>query len=272
MIYTHIIRRMLDPASPIPLYQQLVTALQARIASGDVQPGDYLPGELDLTEEFSVSRITAKRALDELAAAGLVTRSRGRGTQVVARASSVPAAVDGSIEGWLENVGHMQRSTSVRVLEVADIAASTAIAVALELEVGAAVQKALRVRVLDGVPMSYLETYLPADIAAGIGAADLGETPLLTLLERAGHNVAAARQSITASTATPEVARALDVPTGTALLDVRRTVRNAKQRPIQHIRALYRPDLYHIEMSLSRVGGAGNAHWTTNTSNGADTP
>ncbi len=272
MTYSYINRLMLDPASPIPLYQQLVTALQARIVSGDVQPGDFLPGELDLTEQFSVSRITAKRALDELAAAGLVTRARGRGTQVVARASSIPTAVDGSIEGWLENVGHMQRSTSVRVVDVTEMKATATIATALDLDVGAPVQKSIRVRMLDSVPMSYLETYLPAAIAKGIGPADLGETPLLTLLERAGHDVAAAEQRITASSATPEIALELSVTTGAALLDVRRTVRNAQGQPIQHIRALYRPDLYHIDMSLSRVGDMGNPHWAANAPKDPSTP
>jgi GntR family transcriptional regulator len=255
----------LDPSSPIPLYRQLVVALEARIASGEAPTGDYLPGEMELSEQFGVSRITAKRALDELAAAGLVTRSRGRGTKVVARPMAIPAAVDASIEGWLENLGHMQRATHVRLLDLADIPAQPDVAAALGLPADATVQRATRVRSLEGTPMSYLVTFLPADIAAGISAADLGETPMLKLLERAGHRVAEARQRITASAATPEVARALGVTTGAALLEVRRTVRNAGGRAIQHIRALYRPELYHIEMTLARIDSDDGARWTAET-------
>ncbi|MEM1431471.1 MAG: GntR family transcriptional regulator [Pseudomonadota bacterium] len=251
----------LDSSSPIPLYQQLVVELKARIASGEFPMGTYLPGELDLSEQFGVSRITAKRALDELAAAGLVTRARGRGTQVVDCPSGVPAAVEASIDGWLQNLGLMQRVTHVRLLHVAVLRAQPDVAAALDLPDGAIVQRAVRVRTLDDAPMSYLTTFLPEDIAEGIGAAELSETPMMKLLERSGHRVAEARQRITASAATPEVARALGVATGTALLEVRRTVRNDAGRAIQHLRALYRPDLYHIEVSLARVSGESGSRW-----------
>src|SRR4029450_10752909 len=65
--------------SPIPLYHRLHVILRERIVSGTYRPGDLVPAEAELMARFGVSRITAKRALDELSAEGLVERGRGRG-------------------------------------------------------------------------------------------------------------------------------------------------------------------------------------------------
>ena len=73
----------IDMQGRVPLYHQIFLTLKNRIYSGMLGPGDPVPGEQELCGEFGVSRITAKRALNELADAGLVVRERGRGTRVV---------------------------------------------------------------------------------------------------------------------------------------------------------------------------------------------
>ena len=60
--------RLLRNDLPTPLYHQMFTLLRDRILSGDIPCGSRIPTEFDLAEAFGVSRITAKRALDELAA------------------------------------------------------------------------------------------------------------------------------------------------------------------------------------------------------------
>ena len=143
-----------------------------------------VPGEQDLTEEFGVSRITAKRALNELADAGLVVRERGRGTRVVQR--PVVPAVTSSIEGWLENISLMGQSTKAEVLEFGYAEATDDIAAALDVPVGTQVQRAVRVRHFEGQPMSFLVTFVPAEIGRCFDRGDLSTTPLLQLLEKAG--------------------------------------------------------------------------------------
>jgi DNA-binding FadR family transcriptional regulator len=66
--------------SPTPLYHQLFSLLKSRILDGTLALGLRLPPEEQLADLFSVSRITAKRAMDDLATEGLVERRRGRGT------------------------------------------------------------------------------------------------------------------------------------------------------------------------------------------------
>ncbi len=64
--------------SPVPLYQQLAERLRRQIADGDYRIGDRLPSEDALGEEFGVSRVTVRAALDQLSTAGLLQRLRGK--------------------------------------------------------------------------------------------------------------------------------------------------------------------------------------------------
>lgn len=254
----------LDPNARVPLYHQIFLILRNRIFGGEVRPGELVPGEQELAAEFNVSRITAKRALNELAGAGLVVRERGRGTRVTHRPKA--PAVTSSIDGWLENISLMGIATEARVLDFGYLAASEDIAQALELDPGTEVQHAVRVRRLDGEPMSYLVTYVPADIGRQYDREDLDTKPLLLLLELAGVKVASARQTISATLADSEVAGALSVHAGSPLIEVRRVVRDSSGRPVEYIRVLYRPDIYRFEMSMNRVREREGMRWATQTS------
>jgi GntR family transcriptional regulator len=235
--------------------------LRNRIYAGELRAGELVSGEQELCGAFGVSRITAKRALNELANAGLVVRERGKGTRVVKRPP--PPAVTSSIEGWLENISLMGIATSARVLEFGYVPASEDIAQALELASGTEVQRAVRVRILNGEPMSYLVTYVPSEIGRQYDRDDLNSRPLLNLLERAGVEVASARQTISASVADSEVATALSTHAGAPLIEVRRVVRDTADKPVEYIRVLYRPDLYRFEMSMRRVREKEGMRWTT---------
>ena len=115
-----------------PLYHQIYLILKGRITDGVYGPDARLPSEQDLTERFGVSRITAKRAMDELAAEGLVVRERARGTRVIYQPPSGP--IPSSVEGLLENLIAMGLETTAQLLEFEYLSASGAIAQALELD------------------------------------------------------------------------------------------------------------------------------------------
>lgn len=250
----------LDTASGVPLYRQIVVILTSRMNAGALRPGDAVPGEAAVCSEFGVSRITARRALNELAAMGRVVRERGKGTRVLPF-ESAPAPMTASIDGLLENVGHMGRTTTVQVLDTRYLPATADVAEALEMQEGSNVQRAVRVRALGGAPMSYLVTIVPEDIGRRIEGKDLSQTPLLLLLEDAGVPVAAATQSISATVADAEVARALSISAGSPLIEVNRVVRDENNRPVEMIRVLYRPELYRFEISMRRVTAEAGRTW-----------
>ena len=77
----------IDPASEWPLSAQLAQLLRAQIRAAGLEPGARVPGEQDLARQYRVSRATASRALDTLAAEGLITPRRGAGSVVAALAA-----------------------------------------------------------------------------------------------------------------------------------------------------------------------------------------
>lgn len=247
---------------PTPLYHQIYVLLREKIVSGDYADGSLIPSEHEIEKVFSVSRITAKRALDELAADGLVARQRGRGT-VVTFSTPVPSKSAETMDGLIENLLTIAQETNVAILEFDYVGASPRAAEALDIEVGASVQRAIRVRHKDDTPFSFVETYVPADIGHSFERDEMENQPLLALLERAGVRISRARQSITATLADGKTAPALGVNVGSPLLKVMRVVFDGNDRPVEFITVLYRPDLYQLNMSLARVEGEDSNFWKT---------
>ena len=247
---------------PLPKYHLVYLVLREQLDEGRFSAG--LPGELALTQQFGVARVTVRRALQKLAGEGLITRKPGRGTRPVERhsaAAAPPAVVGTRLTGLLENIVSMSLNTSVRVLDVDTVAASPAVAAALGLAPGDRVQKAVRIRSTREGPLSHITTYVPADVARRFGRRELARKPILLLLEESGVRVGRAEQSISARLADAEVAQQLQVAVGSALLAVRRVIFDDRERPVQWLHGLYRPDRYEYQMQLSRVGAIDAKVW-----------
>lgn len=266
---------MLQPM-PMPMtkYHQIYLVLREQLLEHQFSHG--LPSELALMAQFGVARVTVRRALEQLAAEGLISREPGRGTRSLMsgladfaglNASNAPAYSAGQglsrtrLPGLLENLVSIGLQTSVKVLLAEGAAASVSVALALQIAPGAAVQKVVRVRSSQAGPLSHITTYVPADVARPFGRRELAKKPILVLLEEAGLKVGRATQTISAKLADVQVARHLDIAVGSALLAVRRLIYDDQERPIQWLHGLYRPDRYEYEMQLSRVGSIDAKVW-----------
>lgn len=254
------LRDAIDARQPTPLYHQIYTILRDEIVNGVHANGAILPSEFELTRQYGVSRVTAKRALNELAAEGLVSRERGRGTVVRFEAPSPP--VRASVEGLLENLLQMGLKTEVRLLDFDYVAASDEVARALGCEPGTTVQRAVRVRRMEGEPFSHLTTHVPEAIGRSYSRDDLANRPLLSLLERCGVIVSSAHQTLTAALADARIAPLLEVQVGAPLLRITRTVHDQDQRAVEYITGLYRPDRYQYQMTLNRIDGEDRRIWS----------
>ncbi|WP_445158390.1 GntR family transcriptional regulator [Halomonas sp. E14] len=235
---------------PWPKHHRVYLVLRQAILEGHFTPEKPLPNEIALTEQFQVSRITIRKAMERLDREGLIVRYRGKGTFPVASNESSP--LQASISGVIENLIAMGLKTDVNVIDFGYVAASVEVAKALGVEPGALVQKATRIRSHRGSPFSLLITYVPEAIGRTFTEADLASQPLLLLLERAGAKVTSAEQAITAKLATPGQAELLNVEPGDALLCIRRKVFTEDDRPVEYIEGFYRPDTYEHQMSLGR--------------------
>jgi GntR family transcriptional regulator len=241
---------LIDADLPTPLYHQVYLVLREKIKRGELARDATLPGEQELSRSFNVSRITVKRALNDLAADGLVTRHRGRGT-IVSEGATIPV-VKGSFDTLIESLHIMGLETEIELLEVTKIGANGTTAEQLEVPPGTQLQRATRLRKLQGEPFSHLVTYIPGKIAAKYSVKQLSSTPLLTLLERAGAPPYEAEQWITATAAEPSIAAALGVSPGAPLLKIERIMRGPKGTPVQLIHAHYRPDRFQYHVKTHR--------------------
>jgi len=246
---------------PSPLYHQIFSFLRDRILTGAFDSGAVFPSESQLEAALKVSRITARRALEELAARGLIVRTQGKqsivalyrpGTQLVA-----------GVEGMIENNRRMGDSTTVELLAHEQVPASAEVATKLKVKHKALVLWSVRVRRLNNIPFSYAVTHLPAFVSQQVKAEQMSTRPLIDLLERAGIVIARAEQVISAVQATPEVARALHVEPGAALLLSERIVYDRFERPVELICVQYRPDLYQYGVELKRTTSAKGNRWAS---------
>ncbi len=239
--------------------KQVYLVLRDRILSGAISLGAKLPTENELAHCYGVSRVTVRRALGELARERLIERRRSAGTRAIYRPSPAPITAD--ISGVLADLAEMGRRTTVRLLSFEYVPAEGAVAQALAAAADQLLQRSVRVRSIDGLPFSYLTTHVPESVSVTFTRHDLAARPLLELLERAGVKVERARQRITARLATPEVAEALGVRSGSPLIELVRIVYDQSGRAVEHLHALYRPDGYAFEIDLVRSGTADTKAW-----------
>ena len=233
-----------------PRYAQVYSALREWIYSGTYGAGAQLPTESELCDMFGVSRITTRKALDILVDEGLVVRQPGRGTFVVDDLADAP--VLGDMEQLLRKVARLGKNTSIAGAEVTEVEADAETRKDLGLAEGAKVQRASHVRLLNGKPIGYVVTSVPAALDIRFDLNELNESPMLNLLERKGVDIASADQVISATLADARLASLLDTSVGAPLLHVRLVVFDAERRPVERLSAWYLAEQYHHHVHLTR--------------------
>lgn len=248
---------------PVPMYHQIYLVLREQIAEGRFDTARPLPSEHELSAYFGVSRVTMRGALNKLESDGLISRQRGRGTFAIA--GKRLQAEQSELSGLFENLITLGLKTTVKVIELDQIAAASDVAKALHLQSGAPVYKAVRVRSYHGEPISHVTTFVPEAVGKAFGKKELAAKPMLVLLEESGVRVGEATQTIGAKLADAVVAPLLDTELGAPLLSVTRVVRDVKGHPVQLLRGLYRADRYQYEMQLSRARDERARVWVSDT-------
>lgn len=240
----------LTPGGPIPLYHQLFEALKEKIISGKISTGERLPSEKHFIETLGVSRITVKRAMDELAKSGLVSRKRGRGTIVM---TNTDLQFSSGMNDYINNVVRLRKNTKAEILDQETVTPPDNVRKNLKLKDG---EKADRIRhrlYSQNEPISLVETYFPAGLTKNLSRTDLLREPVLTLLLKQGIQIAKTEQRIFASAANPEQAELLKTDEGAPLLAIRAIMLTRDGEPIEDIYAWYHPERYQYQMTLSHI-------------------
>jgi len=229
---------------PEPVYATIISELRQLLDRGVYEPGDKFLTERDIAARYQTSRITANKVLSALVAEGLLEYRLGIGTFVKPRQVDYDLRSFASFEALCEQADRTPR-TEVLAFEsgrTSDFAGH----VRQSLDAGAndKLYRMVRVRYANDVPVIYEERFLLAGFCPGITAADV-ETSVFELLEsRFGLALYGVEQVISAESASQEVASALELPEGTALIEVKAVGYSDSETPLWLERALYRPDHY----------------------------
>lgn len=170
---------------PVPLIRQIREALELKIAGNIWRPGERIPSERELAEHLGVSRLTARLAINELVAEGMLERQQGKGTYVKARLDQ-PLARFYSFTDEMIRKGMRPRSL-IRSFD-ADQAGLP--------ELGGAVHRLVRLRLADDEPIMFETTYIRAATCPGLTRSMLETAPLYDILRQSfGIRFGAARET-----------------------------------------------------------------------------
>ncbi|MGN1025635.1 MAG: GntR family transcriptional regulator [Faecousia sp.] len=227
--------------SALPLHQQLGELIREQIEKGIYQVGDQIPSESKLCEQYGLSRVTVRSALDNLVEDNILVRIQGKGTFV-----SVPAQTDRRSAG-----GSFTRSCicmgivpSTRLMEKKWIPAEPGLANWLSIPEGSRVLCIRRVRMMDGAPAVYEVDYLPEALGLVLEKEDVEHNSLLWLIqERTGHKVDSFESTPGVRYLDRECANALGCKTGIPILWVGQ-VAYSEEKIIYYNEQFIRSDRY----------------------------
>ncbi len=247
----------IDPNDHLPLYAQIEAVLAASILDGTLPPGSRLPPEDSLIARFAVSRTTIRTTIQNLARRGLVEIQRGKGTFVTEPKITQELT---ELSGFVEDMEALGRRATARVLDQQVIAASDIVARQLALAPGASVVRIQRVRLADGSPLSFDETYLPLDLGERVMGDNLETEPIFALLEQKYSTpLIEAEYRLEAISADAAVARALEITAESPVFLIERTSYSSLNRPVDYERLHYRGDRIRFVTRLSRRAAAREA-------------
>ena len=228
-----------------PRYRQIERSLRERITA--LRPGERLPSDADLCAEFGVSRMTARNAMQRLAADGLIRREPGRGSFVAEPPAHRRA---NRLMTFTQEMLRAGRVPSSRVLTRVIRPSTAAEATRLGIPPRQPVVHLRRVREADGEPIALESTVLIGATADAVMTADLGGGSLHDALRSAGYEPTRGTGTIAAASATAEEARLLRIRTGDALLVERRVVVDGHGRPIEATDSVYSAERYALDVTF----------------------
>ncbi len=231
-----------------PLYRRVQEELRRAIAKGEFPVGSQLPSERELTTRFGVSTITAKRALDDLAAAGVIERGRGRRATV--RQPRATAEFEGNLQGLFETILVQAWNNQLIILDFGEVAAPPDVAQAMGVEAGSPLHCTTNITSRYGKEIVHTVTWVPVEIGRKIDRAQLLEVPRLLLMMRLGIRMERAEQSLAACPAPAEVAQRLAIASGSPMLRLSRTTYDEKDRGVEHIVGHFPWDRFEYRMTM----------------------
>lgn len=234
-----------DERTTVPLYVQLAQKIAQAIRGGRYQADEALPSERMLSESLGLSRVTARKAIDQLVGQGLVVRKRGSGNYIAPKLEQPLTRLTSFSEELQQRGFH----PSSRWLKRALTAVSPEEQLTLGLSTGARVARLERLRLADEVVMAYEVSVLPEQVLPDPAAV---EASLYAHLEHSGKAPVRALQHLRALNADATLAQRLNVPTGQAVLHISRVGYLETGQPVELTQSYCRSDYYGFVAEMKR--------------------
>jgi len=239
----------LQTNQPTPLYHQIYLILREAIQNKELAVDEVLPGEAALARKYSVSRITAKRALDQLAREGLVERKRGLGT--VVRFNGTKGVRSYQYVANVESVNMSTADAKMKSIGEEIVSSRGQIGERLGLAEQANLIKVKQVSLVSGEPVFYMETYFHPIVLDRLDISEIEKGKLRTeLLHEAGFELGLQQKFITSVAADPVLAGHLDLEVGAPITKISTIVKDVNDQPLTLIVVYLRPDRHEYEFVL----------------------
>lgn len=242
----------LDKKLPIPLYYQLVQYLTGKIESGELKPGDMFYSERELAEQFDISRMTVRQALQQMVNEGWIVREQGRGTFVAKPKINQPLI---RLTSFSEDMRRLGMKPGSKVIESKVVEADAKIREKLQLDASGNVRilELNRVRTADDRPIALERTHLPISRFPELAGQNFAGRSLYKLLEEQ-YGVVAVRALQTIEVGMPNEREIdlLQLNPGVPVLLIKRITFDAEGVPFEYVKATYAGDRYRFQAELVR--------------------
>ena len=229
-----------------PLYLQLKKSIEDAVRRGVIGPGDALPSERDIALKADVSRVTVRKAVQDLVKGGILVQRHGSGTFVAPRVERVEQSLS-LLTSFTEDMARRGMVVRSEWLDRGVYAPSPEEMMVLGLSSTDMVARVARLRIANDTPLAIERATLSSAVLpdpAAIGAS------LYATLEKTGNRPVRAVQRISATNLGEADATLLDVPTGVAGLNIERISYLASGKVIEFTRSVYRGDTYDFVAEL----------------------
>jgi GntR family transcriptional regulator len=243
--------------------EEIAERLRMLILNGHLSLGAKMASERELSDQFSVSRMTVRHALELMEAEGLVSRHPGRGTyiggirervlvsqgremQQTREAPSIAASELRRSGSFIKDMKRIGRKPQVQFIEQPSLVpADSQIAQSLQIQEGTLVLKRYRLQLADNLPYRLIESYYPSDLFGELLTINIGEKPLFEWLqERHNLRVAHAQEILLARLATQNERQLLRISPTSPVVSLERTVWTDTRRPIEWAQIIAIASLY----------------------------
>ena len=239
-------------ASAVPLHVQIRRAIQDRIASGELGPGDRLPTEHEYARAFGVSIAPVRQALLDLADAGVVIRHKGRGTFV--QGVRLEEEID-LLTSFTDSIRRRGMAVRIQVLHQEQTAAPPDVAGQLGVRPGTAAVHLQRLAWIDAEPGAILDAWLPAKPFGPLATLDdfeAGRSLYATLEKEFDVHLGVARSRIEVGRLSEIEAPIMQLPEGSPVLRIASVTQDIVGRVVEASRVTYRADRFVFTMTSSR--------------------